>query len=258
MSRRAAVFQGNTVPRTNEFGQPIGQPLPQDWVAPPPPAFRDLQGARVRLERLDAKTHAADLFSPADMAADNPSWTYLPYGPFDSLEAYRGWVEGAAAQTDPQFFAILCQASGQAVGVCSFLRIDPAAGSIEIGHIWMSSSLQRTAMATEAMYLMMRAAFDLGYRRYEWKCDALNAPSQRAAQRLGFTYEGTFRQAAHYKGRNRDTAWYAITDQDWPICKQALEIWLEPENFDKAGHQRMSLDAIRKTMAGSGQPEQEE
>lgn len=203
----------------------------------------------MRLERLGAEAHAKALFDPQDMGAGSASWTYLPYGPFESLSEYRAWVSDAARQTDPQFFAIVSQAGGAPLGVCSYLRIDPGAGSIEAGHIWMSSRLQRTVMATEAMYLMMRAAFDLGYRRCEWKCDALNAPSQRAAARLGFVYEGTFRQATHYKGRNRDTAWYAITDADWPLCRDALEAWMAPGNFGAEGQQHQQLEDIRAGLA---------
>ena len=223
--------------------------MPDGWAAPPVPAFRTVSGTLVRLERLDPAAHAAGLYAPEDMGKSSPSWTYMAYGPFGSLAEYEAWVETASAKSDPQFFAIIGQESGRPLGVCSYLRIDPAAGSIEIGHIWMSARLQRTAMATEAMYLMMREAFALGYRRYEWKCDALNAPSQKAAARLGFTYEGTFRQATHYKGRNRDTAWYAITDAEWPLCRLALEAWLDAANFDDAGRQRRPLNAIRAELA---------
>ncbi len=235
--------------RTNSFGQPIGEALPDGWAPPPVPAVGTAAGNLVRLERLDAERHAAGLYSPEDMRADNPGWTYLPYGPFESLSGYRTWVREAAAGADPQFYAIVSQDSGAALGVCSYLRIDPGAGSIEVGHIWMSGRLQRTVMATEAMYLMMQQAFDLGYRRYEWKCDALNAPSGRAAARLGFAYEGTFLQATHYKGRNRDTAWYAITDGDWPLCRAALEAWLASSNFDGNGRQLEPLETIRARLA---------
>jgi RimJ/RimL family protein N-acetyltransferase len=146
--------------------------------------------------------------------------------------------------TDPQFFAIVDPASARAVGVASYLRITPASGSIEVGHINYSPLLQRKPAATEAMYLMMANAFDLGYRRYEWKCDALNAPSRSAAQRLGLSYEGIFRQATVVKGRNRDTAWYASIDSEWPALRNAFLRWLDPANFDAAGKQKQSLGSL--------------
>jgi RimJ/RimL family protein N-acetyltransferase len=153
-------------------------------------------------------------------------------------------VRSVAGKDDPQFHAIVDRATGQAVGVASYLRIDPAAGSIEVGHINYSPLLQRTVAATETMYLMMRRAFELGYRRYEWKCNALNAPSRGAAQRLGFSYEGVFRQARVDKGRNRDTAWYAMIDTEWPALDQAFRRWLDPANFDEQGRQRTSLSEL--------------
>ena len=165
----------------------------------------------------------------------------MSYGPFASLDAYRDWMHGVCARDDPLFHAIIDAASGKAVGVASYLRIDPAAGSIEVGHLLYSPLLQRTRAATEAMYLMMKRAFDLGYRRYEWKCDALNAPSRAAAQRLGFSYEGVFRQATVYKGRNRDTAWLSVIDREWPELEQAYTRWLAPANFDADGKQRLRL-----------------
>ncbi len=178
-------------------------------------------------------------------------WTYLPVGPFADLDAYRAWVEGASRSTDPLFFAIVDAATGRAVGVASYLRIDPANGVIEVGHLQFSPRLQRTPAATEAIFLLMRHAFDdLGYRRFEWKCDSLNAPSRAAAERLGFQYEGTFRQAVVYKGRNRDTAWYAIVDGDWPTIRAGFEAWLSPGNFDGVGRQRVRLADLRAGSAG--------
>jgi RimJ/RimL family protein N-acetyltransferase len=171
-------------------------------------------------------------------------WTYLPYGPFATPDSYRAWVEEACRQSDPLFFAIIDRAAGSAVGVASYLRINPSAGSMEVGHISYSPLLQRTAAATEAMFLMMERAFTLGYRRYEWKCDALNAPSCAAARRLGFSFEGIFRQASVVKGRNRDTAWFAVIDRDWPVLKAAFERWLHPANFDEQGNQRQRLSAL--------------
>jgi RimJ/RimL family protein N-acetyltransferase len=171
-------------------------------------------------------------------------WTYLGVGSFDSFETYRAYVEKVSQTADPQFYAIVDAASTRAVGVGAYLRIDPGNGSIEVGHLAFSPLLQKTPAATEAMYLMMRQAFELGYRRYEWKCNALNAPSRRAAQRLGFSNEGVFRQATVDKGRNRDTAWYAMIDSEWPALEAAFRKWLDPANFDEQGRQRVSLSDL--------------
>ena len=180
-------------------------------------------------------------------------WTYLPYGPFDSLDTYRAWTEEMSRRSDPLFFAIIDRnsghPSGRVVGLASYLRIDPAAGSIEVGHLHYSPLLQRTPAATEAMFLMMERAFNLGYRRYEWKCDALNAPSRAAAQRLGFTFEGIFRQAVVVKGRNRDTAWFSIIDAEWPALANAFRRWLDPANFDPQGKQRERLSTLTRKLA---------
>ena len=187
-----------------------------------------------RVEPLDKSRHAADLYRANRQDPDNRIWTYLAYGPFDSLEGYLGWMDRLCCGDDPLFHAIVDAKTDKAVGVASYLRIDPANGSIEVGHINYSPLLQRTPAATEAMYLMMKRAFDLGYRRYEWKCDALNAASRAAAQRIGLSFEGVFRQATAYKGRNRDTAWYAAIDQEWPALQAAFRRWLDPANFDAA------------------------
>ena len=168
-------------------------------------------------------------------------FTYLAYGPFDSFDAYLTWLQGVSRTEDPLFFAIVDAASGKAAGVASYLRIDPASGSVEVGHIAYAPALQRTRAATEAMYLMMQRAFTLGYRRYEWKCDALNEKSRAAAERLGLSYEGIFRQATVYKGRNRDTAWYAAIDSEWSALDAAFRRWLDPQNFDAEGRQRVRL-----------------
>lgn len=179
--------------------------------------------------------------------ADDPegrNWTYLPYGPFSTREAFLLWLESMSATHDPLVYAILLQETQEAVGLASYLRINPDAGSIEVGHLHFSERLKRTAAATEAMFLMMRRAFALGYRRYEWKCDALNAASRSAAQRLGFSFEGVFRQATVYKGRNRDTAWYAIIDAEWPALHRAFTQWLAPSNFQPNGAQRVALSQL--------------
>jgi RimJ/RimL family protein N-acetyltransferase len=199
-----------------------------------------MEGRYCRLEPLDPARHAAALFAANGLDTAGRSWTYLPYGPFESLTSYHSWMEQFCAGTDPLFYAIITGAQ-DAVGVASYLRIDPAKGSIEVGHLNYSPLLQRTRAATEAMFLMMKHAFELGYRRYEWKCHALNAASRAAAQRLGFSFEGVFRQAAVIKGRNRDTAWYAAIDQEWPALRQAFLQWLAPENFDAQGMQRQRL-----------------
>jgi RimJ/RimL family protein N-acetyltransferase len=220
----------------NHLGQPIGPPL-DDWTPPPRPARETMSGRYCRIEPLDAH-HAPELWDANARDTDHRNWTYLPYGPFSTLSAFETWVRGVSASADPLFYAIVTTA---ALGVASYLRVAPEAGSIEVGHINYSPLLQRTRAATEAMYLMMKRAFDLGYRRYEWKCDALNKPSRAAAERLGFTYEGTFRQATVYKGRNRDSAWYSVIDSEWPNRRARFERWLAPENFDGEGKQRTKL-----------------
>lgn len=230
----------------NDHGQPVGDPVP-GWTPRPEPTAPVLTGRYCRLERLDPGRHAEELYDADRRDADGQSWTYLPYGPFADLAAYRRWVEDVHAGTDPLFYAIAGTDPGErprAIGVLSLLRIQPAAGSIEVGHVHYSPLLQRHRAATEAQYLLARYVFDeLGYRRYEWKCDALNAPSRRAAERLGFTYEGTFRQALVVKGRSRDTAWYAITDGEWPGVRDRFAAWLHPDNFDAEGRQRSPLRA---------------
>jgi len=228
---------------TNTLGQPIGKQL-AGWQPRPAPPREVMPGRFCRLEPLAAQRHAADLFAANAHDRDGRNWTYLPYGPFETPSAYSAWVEGASQGHDPLFFAVVDSRSQKAVGVTSYLRIHGDSGSIEVGHINYSPFLQGTTAATEAMYLMMERVFDLGYRRYEWKCDALNAPSRKAAQRLGFSFEGIFRQATLYKGRNRDTAWYAMIDAEWPALRQAFRAWLDPSNFDDHGRQRSSLRTL--------------
>jgi RimJ/RimL family protein N-acetyltransferase len=229
----------------NALGQPVGRPVPE-WRPRPLPPRQPMAGHYCQVVPLDPAVHAADLFAANALDRDGRNWTYLAIGPFASLPAYRSWLNKAAASTDPLFHAIIDRTSGKAVGVATFLRIDPTNGVIEVGNINYSPLLQRKPAATEAMYLMMRRAFDeLGYRRYEWKCDSLNAPSRAAALRLGFTFEGIFRQAVVYKGRNRDTCWFSIIDSEWPARKAAFEAWLAPDNFDAAGRQKRSLAEVR-------------
>ncbi|WP_210648736.1 GNAT family N-acetyltransferase [Nocardioides sp. SYSU D00065] len=229
-------------PRTNAHGQRIGRPV--DWTpAKRPDDTTVLEGRGVRLEPVDAH-HVDDLFAALCGEDDDPIWTYLAWErPRDRAELAT-IVEQARADDTRVMYAIVAAETGRAVGVCSLMRIDPAMGSIEVGQIAFGRQLQRSRAATEAMALLMRHAFDhLGYRRYEWKCDSLNAPSRRAAIRLGFIWEGRFRNAVVYKGRNRDTDWFSITDLEWPRVRQALDDWLDDRNFDAQGRQRVRLAA---------------
>ena len=225
-----------------EIPPPVGPPLP-GWQPRPRPPRTSMVGRYCRLEPLDPTRHATALFEAFRLDTQGLDWTYLPYGPFVDASAFRTWLDAVATTDDPLFFTILDE-RGVPVGLASYLRITPDTGTIEVGHIHYSPPLQRSRAATETMYLMMRRAFDeLGYRRYEWKCDSLNAPSRRAADRLGFVYEGTFRKHTIYKGRSRDTAWYSIIDDEWPALRSAFEKWLEPGNFDAGGRQRATLGA---------------
>ncbi len=231
------------MPQSTRAAQPIGPQVP-NWSARPAPPATPKTGRYVRIEPLDPVRHARDLFEANAADRDATHWTYL----FDEKpltpEAYSAWVAKSASTQDPMFHAIIDLATGKAAGVAALMRIDRNHGVIEVGHINFSPRLQRTRQATEAIYLMMARAFDeLGYRRFEWKCDHLNAPSREAALRFGFTFEGIFRQAVVYKGRNRDTAWYAIIDTDWPGIKAAHEAWLDPANFDAEGRQVKRLAA---------------
>jgi RimJ/RimL family protein N-acetyltransferase len=230
-------------PEVNAAGQTLGFRV-DGWTPPARPPLEPMEGRTCRLEPLDLSRHGAGLHNANLLDTEQRNWTYLPYGPFAGFDDYAGWLRSVAGQDDPQFHAIVERTTGEAVGVASYLRIDPTAGSIEVGHINYSPRLQRTIAATEAMYLMMRRAFQLGYRRYEWKCNALNAPSRAAAMRLGFSYEGIFRQARVDKGRNRDTAWYAMIDKEWPALDAAFRRWLDPSNFDERGRQRVALSTL--------------
>lgn len=231
--------------RLNELGQPIGEPV-NGWTGAAAPVAQVLQGRWCRLEPLSAERHGAELHAAWSADRENRVWTYLAYGPFAEEAECIAFLKTMEGKTDPMMFAIIDQASGKAMGVGSYLRVEPATGCIEVGHLNFAPALQRTPLATEAMYLMMRHAFEgLGFRRYEWKCDDLNAPSRAAAARLGFTFEGIFRQATVYKGRNRDTAWFSILDKEWPRLKAGFEAWLSPDNFDEDGRQKRSLAECR-------------
>ena len=226
--------------RTNSLGQPIGAAVDLDLPLPPPPTS-PMVGQFGAVVQLQVDAHAGPLFD-AFAADDEADWTYLPYGPFPDLDAFRRWLETCADSTDPLFFVVE-DATGPC-GMASYLRIQPWSASVEVGNIHFARRLQRTAAATEAMWSMMHRVFESGYRRYEWKCDALNAPSRTAAERLGFRFEGIFRQATIYKGRNRDTAWYSIIDSEWPAIEAEFGRWLDPGNFHGDGSQRRRL-AIR-------------
>jgi RimJ/RimL family protein N-acetyltransferase len=230
--------------RINENGQPIGDALP-DWQAPPFPPRATLNGRYCRIEPLDAARHARDLW---DAQQDDPRgerWTYAFHGPYSNFADFEKWCGEAQGSHDPQFHAIVDTSDGRAAGSCAYMRIEPRHGVIEIGNIHYTRRLARTRAATEAMYLLLANAFALGYRRYEWKCDSCNLPSRAAATRLGFTYEGMFRQAIVVKGRNRDTTWFAVIDRDWyGGLQDAYLRWLDPANFAADGRQRARLSAL--------------
>jgi RimJ/RimL family protein N-acetyltransferase len=229
----------------NLYQQPIGEPLSR-WVARARPPHSPIEGRYCRLEPLDAQRHAAELHIAYGKAADDRDWTYMLFGPFADTASYREYIEHVTAQADPLHYAVLERKTGSAVGTLALMRIDQANGVIEVGHVIFSPLLKRTPLSTEAQYLLMKHVFDdLGYRRYEWKCDSLNAPSRQAAKRLGFRFEGVFLQSGVYRGRTRDTAWFSIIDREWPALRAAFERWLAPENFDAQGLQRTSLTQIR-------------
>ena len=229
----------------------MGAAVP-DWTPCALPSGAHLCGRFATLEALDPERHGGDLFDA--YSGHDSLWDYLPYGPFPSADVYRGWAAKAAANPALRFYAVREGDNGRSLGVASYLRMDPDNGSIEVGHINFSPQLQRTRVATEAMFLMMQWAFDAGYRRYEWKCDALNIASRRAAQRLGFSFEGVFRQAAVVKGRNRDTAWFAIIDREWPALKSAMQTWLAEENFDARGGQITRLADLTSPIRAASDP----
>ncbi len=223
-------------------GLPIGAAI--DTAPAGRPDAVKLKGRFCTIEKLDLVRHAESLWQAVQ--GHNDLWVYMGYGPFADEPSFLRWIEDRAVLLDPFAYAVVDRASGRAVGTVTLMEIRPAMGVVEMGNVVYTPLLQRTAAATEAQYLLARYVFDdLAYRRYEWKCNALNAPSRRAAERLGFTYEGTFRQHMIVKGRNRDTAWYAMTDGDWPAVKAAFEAWLKPENFDAAGAQKRGLAAFK-------------
>jgi RimJ/RimL family protein N-acetyltransferase len=237
--------------RMNDLGQPIGAAV-EGWAGAQRPDGSEILGTRCRLELLRADRHAQALHTAYIENRDGGNWTYLPYGPFESAGAYRDWVLAHQSIEGLVFYAIIDRERETPVGVAAFLRIFPESGSIEVGHLSYAPRLQRTPTSTEAMYLMMKRVFeDWGYRRYEWKCDSLNAPSRAAAERLGFRYEGLFRNHLVMKSRNRDTAWFSITEGEWPDIRCAFEAWLDPANFDRSGLQVKRLSDFMPASAGT-------
>ena len=221
----------------NHLGQPIGEPL--DWQGAKKPQHTMLAGRYCGLEPFSPR-HSKALFEAFSADTDGRCWTYLPNGPYAAFDDFAAYIASISQSDDPLFFAI-CDGTGTPLGYASLLRISPEAGSIEVGWINLSPALQGTRASTEAQFLLMRYVFQLGYRRYEWKCDALNAPSRRTAARLGFTFEGVFRQATVYKSRNRDTAWFSVIDSEWPALCAGFEAWLSPDNFSDDGRQKAKL-----------------
>ena len=238
MSASYEIIDPSLDPRLNAFGQPIGKPVP-DWAGCQRPPDVELTGRTCRLVPYHPD-HAASLFD-ACAADDGRMWTYMPFGPFADAAALNASIMNYQANKGFQTFVVLADA--RAIGYLSFMRHDLVNGSVEVGGVTFSPALQRSTVATEAQYLMMKHAFGHGYRRYEWKCDQLNGPSNRAALRLGFQFEGIFRNAVVYKDRRRDTCWYAIIIEDWPAVRARLEAWLDPGNFDADGTQRRPLKA---------------
>ena len=229
---------------TNDLGQSIGEPV-ENWKICAAPPKTKMEGRYCVIEILDIEKHAEDLFNSFAKDIKNYDWTYLHYGGFKTLIEFKEWLDKDCLNNDPLFHTIIDKNQNIAVGMTSYLRIHEKIGNIEVGHIHYSFSMQKKPIGTEAMYLMMKRVFDeLGYRRYEWKCDSLNERSCKAAKRFGFTFEGIFRQHNIVKGHNRDTAWFSIIDKDWDRIKKNYEKWLDMENFDEEGKQKTSLTSL--------------
>lgn len=226
----------------NEFNQPVGQ-LIKNWLPAKKPAQITLSGNDCRLEAMNVEKHADELFVNLSLNNQGESWTYLPYGPFADKTAFRTWLTNTIAEPDTVLYTIVC--NNLSLGIAGYLRINPEHGVIEIGHLHFAKLLQRSKAATEALYLLICYAFDdLGYRRCEWKCHSLNTASKNAALRLGFKFEGTFRQSNIFKQRNRDTTWFSIIDNEWPALKNKFQRWFDIKNFDAAGKQIKSLNEV--------------
>jgi RimJ/RimL family protein N-acetyltransferase len=237
--------------RKNNLGQPIGDPV-SDWKPVALPPRTSITGRYCRIEPLDVERHLHDLYDAFSEDAEGSLWTYMAVGPFASIDDFQAWMKPASKTNDPLFHALIDLSTGKAVGMAAYMRIKQDVAVIEVGNISYSPRLQRTPTATEAMFLMMKRVFhELGYRRYEWKCDSLNEASRRAAERLGFNFDGLFKQAVIYKGRNRDTAWYSILDSDWPRLENAYRKWLSVDNFDKKGHQKQRLQEFTANGVGA-------
>jgi len=246
------IKEMKVAPRLNDFMQPIGEPV-TDWQGARLPGREPLVGRYCRIERVDVERHVEDLYQAYSEAADGRDWTYLAVGPFQSLDAYREHLTKAAALTDPMHHAVIDLATGKAIGTLALMRIDTANGVIEVGHVTYSPRLKRTRIATEAMALLLKYVFeDLGYRRFEWKCDSLNGPSRAAALRYGFKFEGIFRQAIVYRGRSRDTAWFSIIDSEYPALRTGFAQWLDERNFDAQGNQIERLADLIARQQASG------
>ncbi len=240
----SAVYSSES--ELNELGQPIGRALPK-WSPASIPSHTQMDGHFCRLEPLSEEAHSRDLFDAFALDREGRNWTYLPHGPFRDFDEFGAWMQGVCAHERTMFHAIINLETGKPVGIASYMRIKPTIGSIEVGYLNFSPLLQQRPAATEAMYLMMRRAFsELGYRRYEWKCDVLNAASRRAAERLGFRFEGIFRQANIYKGRDRDTAWFSILDREWLVLEPAYDEWIADVRASPGGKQKQSLGTIIK------------
>ncbi len=236
--------------KQNDFGQLIGQTV-EDWHGVIKPPRQMLTGEHTELIPVQFEQHADSLWELIQQEPDDSCWTYLPYGPFATEVMFKDWLEDFLRNKDILLYAIYSGA--KIAGWCGLMRADTASGSVEIGHVYYSANLRQTYSATEAMYLLMQQVFDLGYRRCEWKCNDLNEPSKRAALRLGFSYEGLFRQVAVVKGHNRNTAWFSILDSEWPSQRKAMQQWLSADNFDSDsfenhGQQKQSLQQLKKTL----------
>lgn len=231
--------------RVNQYGQIIGKELP-DWTIRADPKAAIITGRTCRLEPLDLVKHAAELYAAYNQSADQRDWTFLKVHAFDNIEQFYDYIETTVKSPESADFAVIDLISGKAVGTISFVHFDQLNGSIEVGRVTFSPLLKQTISSTESQYLMMAYAFDeLGYRRYQWRCDSLNTESRKAAERLGFTFEGIFRQHIIYKNRNHDTAWFSIIDEEWPRLKAAFQAWLAPDNFDLHGKQLKRLNDFR-------------
>ncbi len=225
----------------NAFGQPIGA-CTRGWAGASFPEAGQLSGDNARLIRANSAQHALALYKEFD-PANLQLWTYMPYGPFDSAEHYYQWMQHISKREDARFYCI-CNSAGEFKGIFALDAIKAEKGSIELAHVMFSSNLQKSTLASEAVFLILDYVFELGYRRCEWKCNALNAASKNAALRFGFSYEGLFRKHMVVKGHNRDTSWFAMTDDDWQQLKPCYQRWLSPENFDQEGLQRRSLSRL--------------